>query len=143
VEQGLIPPWSTSVHSRFLMGGSCCPIFSFLFNCLFIVVCPFLLILLAIVLSVLLHLITPLVSSNFSCSYFSGFAVCTGRAGLKPNGPIAHNWARARIIYSRLFKYTQHNAVFTENSNDYAFSWGPHLMRPILCTGLCKIFYLA
>ena len=33
-----------------------------------------------------------------------------GRAGLKPIGP--HAW----VIYSRLFKYTQHTAGFTENS---------------------------
>jgi len=51
-------------------------------------------------------------------------------AGLKPIGQIAPNWARARVIYSMLFKYTQQrNASLTENN------WVSHLLRPALMRG--------
>jgi hypothetical protein len=36
------------------------------------------------------------------------------------------NPARAVVIYSRLFKYTQHSAGFSEND------WDPHLRRQVL-----------
>ena len=52
------------------------------------------------------------------------------RIGYKPIGPIFHNWARAGVIYSQLFKYTQqHTAGFTEND------WVTHLLRLILTDG--------
>ena len=52
----------------------------------------------------------------------------TTRVGLKPTGAIAPYLARARVIYYRLFKYTQHTAGFIENH------WAPHLLMAALAT---------
>jgi hypothetical protein len=56
------------------------------------------------------------------------------RTGVKANRTnCSQSGFRARVIYSRLFKYTQqHTAGFTENSNDFIFYGAPHLLRPSL-----------
>jgi hypothetical protein len=52
------------------------------------------------------------------------------RTGVKANRTnCSQSGFRAGVIYSRLFKYTQHT---TENSNDFIFYGAPHLLRPSL-----------
>jgi hypothetical protein len=56
--------------------------------------------------------------------FYSTEIIYIPRADHKPIGPFPPNWARARVIYARLFKsIQQHTVCFTENN------WTPHLLR--------------
>ena len=49
--------------------------------------------------------------------YKSCAPIPEGRAGLKPIVPIVPNWARAGVIYSRLFKHTQQRTVVLQRTS--------------------------
>ena len=73
--------------------------------------------------------------SEYNSKYNTDQIVCV-RAGfnsIEPIGPCAYKGFHTRVIYSRLFKYTQHTLPVLQRTAMIIISlWGPHLLRETL-----------
>ena len=62
--------------------------------------------------------------------FVGNFTIIGGRAGLKPVGPVAPNWA------PRLILQTLVQVDWEPGPTEIVPNWAPHLLRPVLMAGL-------